>query len=70
MYSQMQIGQDSHGMVLLNQSLSDLYMRRLVTLDEALSASANPDELREIINSGGRGPVGSSRTAASRMKKD
>jgi twitching motility protein PilT len=70
MYSQMQIGQEGHGMVLLNQSLSDLYMRRLVTLDEALSATPMPDELREMISSGGRGPVGSSRTGMRATKKD
>lgn len=71
MYSQMQIGQDSHGMVLLNQSLCDLYMRRVVTMDEALLASSLPDELRDMIASGGRLPVGSSRTMASKnYKKD
>jgi len=71
MYSQMQIGQDSHGMVLLNQSLCDLYMRRQITMDEALLATGMPEELREMIASGGRNPVGTSRTAASRnYKKD
>lgn len=48
-YSQMQLGQDKFGMITLNQSLCDLYMKRQISLDEALSASSDPDELRNMI---------------------
>jgi twitching motility protein PilT len=48
-YSQMQIGQDKFGMQTLNQSLADLYQRRLVTLEDATARSSDPDELANII---------------------
>jgi twitching motility protein PilT len=48
-YSQMQIGQDKFGMQTLNQSLADLYQRRLVTMEDALHRSSDPDELSNLI---------------------
>jgi twitching motility protein PilT len=48
-YSQMQMGQDRHGMQTLNQSLYTLYSRRLITLEEAISRSIESDELRTMI---------------------
>ena len=54
-YSQMQIGQGKHGMVTLNQSLYQLYAKRQVSLDEAVAASGNPEELRTMIMNGGGG---------------
>jgi twitching motility protein PilT len=48
-YSQMQIGQDKFGMQTLNQSLADLYQRRLITLEDATARSSDPDELANII---------------------
>jgi twitching motility protein PilT len=48
-YSQMQMGQDKHGMQTLNQSLYSLYMRRLISLEEAMGRSVEPDELRMMI---------------------
>lgn len=48
-YSQMQLGQERYGMVTLNQSLFDLYSKRLITMDEALASAADPDELRRLI---------------------
>jgi twitching motility protein PilT len=48
-YSQMQIGQDKFGMQTLNQSLADLYQRRLVTLEDATARSSDPDELANMI---------------------
>ncbi len=48
-YSQMQIGQSKHGMQTLNQSLFSLYSRRLITLEEAMGRSTEPDELRTMI---------------------
>jgi twitching motility protein PilT len=52
-YSQMQIGQTKHGMQTLNQSLFSLYARRMITLEEALGRSNDPEELRAMIE--GRG---------------
>ena len=61
-YSQMQIGQSKHGMVTMNQSLCDLFVRRLITLDDAISRSSDVDELKTLISSAatpGSGPGGS-----------
>ena len=49
----MQIGQGKSGMQTLNQSLAALYLRRLVTLEEAMSHSSEPEELEQIITTGG-----------------
>jgi twitching motility protein PilT len=51
-YSAMQTGQEKVGMQTMNQSLTSLYMKRLVSLETALSASSNRDELQEMINRG------------------
>jgi twitching motility protein PilT len=48
-YSQMQIGQGKHGMHTFNQSLAGLFLRRLITMDEALARSSDHDELRSLI---------------------
>jgi twitching motility protein PilT len=48
-YSQMQIGQEKFGMQTMNQSLAILHQRRLITTDEALGRSSDPDELRQLI---------------------
>ncbi len=52
-YSQMQIGQDKFGMLTMNQSLASLYLKRLISMDDALARSSDPDELRNLINQGG-----------------
>ncbi len=49
-YSQMQVGQDKYGMQTMNQSLFALFSRRLITLDDAMGRSSDPDELRQMIN--------------------
>jgi twitching motility protein PilT len=54
-YSQMQMGQDRHGMQTLNQCLYTLYQRKLITLDEAMSRSNEPDELRNMLE--GKVPI-------------
>jgi twitching motility protein PilT len=52
-YSQMQVGQARFGMQTMNQSLLSLYARRLITLEEAMGRSPDPDELRQMfINAG------------------
>jgi twitching motility protein PilT len=52
-YSQMQVGQEKFGMQTMNQSLFSLYQRRIITLDEALGRSSDPDELKQMIASAG-----------------
>jgi twitching motility protein PilT len=48
-YTQMQVGQAQHGMQTMNQSLHSLYMRRLISLEEAMGRSSDQDELRTMI---------------------
>ena len=49
-YSQMQIGQEKFGMLTMNQSLASLFLRRMITLEDALGRSSDPDELRNMIS--------------------
>ncbi len=49
-YSQMQIGQDKFGMQTMNQSLYNLFSKRLISLEEALGRSSDPDELKQMIS--------------------
>jgi twitching motility protein PilT len=58
-YSQMQMGQDKFGMQTLNQSLFSLYQRRLISMEEALGRSLEPDELKMMME--GRTAMGSPR---------
>jgi twitching motility protein PilT len=51
-YSAMQTGQEKLGMQTMNQSLATLYFRRTITLETAISASSNREELHEMINRG------------------
>jgi twitching motility protein PilT len=51
-YSAMQTGQEKLGMQTANQSLATLYMKKQVTLEHALAASSNKEELQEMINRG------------------
>ena len=51
-YSSMQTGQEKMGMQTMNQSLATLYQKKQVTLETALSASSNRDELQDLINRG------------------
>ena len=48
-YTQMQVGQQKHGMQTLNQSLYSLYARRMITLEEAMGRSNDTEELRMMI---------------------
>jgi twitching motility protein PilT len=54
-YSQMQMGQDRYGMQTLNQCLYTLQVRKLITLEEAISRSNEPDELRNMLE--GKAPI-------------
>ncbi|MBK5277031.1 MAG: type IV pilus twitching motility protein PilT [Desulfuromonadales bacterium] len=49
-YSQMQVGQDKFGMQTMNQSLCALFQKRLISLEEALGRSSDPDELKQMIS--------------------
>jgi twitching motility protein PilT len=51
-YGAMQTGQEKLGMQTANQSLVSLHMKRLITLETALGASSNRDELQDMINRG------------------
>jgi len=51
-YGSMQAGQEKLGMQTANQSLASLYMKRLITLETAMTASSNKDELQDMINRG------------------
>ncbi|OGP90859.1 MAG: type IV pili twitching motility protein PilT [Deltaproteobacteria bacterium RBG_16_47_11] len=48
-YSLMQVGQAKFGMQTMNQALQSLYERRLITLEECILRSHNPDELRQML---------------------
>jgi len=52
-YSQMQIGQSKFGMQTFNQSLCDLYLKKQISLEEALGHSSEVDELKTMILNGG-----------------
>jgi len=57
-YSQMQIGQTKFGMQTLNQSLTDLYIRQLITQEDAFASSSDHDELKTMIANAQGGPKG------------
>jgi twitching motility protein PilT len=52
-YSQMQVGQAKFGMQTFNQSLASLLARKLISMEEAFGRTSDPDELKNIIASGG-----------------
>ena len=51
-YGAMQTGQEKLGMQTMNQSLASLHMKRSITLETAMSAASNRDELQDMINRG------------------
>ncbi len=51
-YGAMQTGQEKAGMQTANQSLATLCQKRLISLDTAMMASSNRDELQDMINRG------------------
>jgi len=51
-YSAMQTGQEKVGMQTANQSLASLHLSGRITLETALLASSNREELQEMINRG------------------
>lgn len=51
-YSSMQSGQAKHGMQTFNQALATAYFKKQITMDIALRASSNSEELKEMIERG------------------
>jgi len=49
-YSQMQVGQAKFGMQTMNQSLLAAYLRRNITLDDAVGRSHDPEEFRNLLS--------------------
>lgn len=48
-YSMMQTGQLKHGMLTMNQSLLEQYLKRVLSKDDAIANSTVPDELLNMI---------------------
>jgi twitching motility protein PilT len=48
-YSQMQVGQEKYGMQTMNQSLIELYRKRLISRDEAIRRSPNLEEFSQML---------------------
>ena len=51
-YSTMQTGQEKLGMQTMNQNLVTLYQNRIITLETAMGASSQKDELEQMISRG------------------
>jgi twitching motility protein PilT len=51
-YSTMQTGQEKLGMQTMNQNLVTLYQKRLITIETAMMASSQRDELEQMISRG------------------
>jgi twitching motility protein PilT len=51
-YSQMQVGQDRFGMQTMNQCLFGLYTKRIITLEDAMGRSPEPDEFKQMMGGG------------------
>jgi twitching motility protein PilT len=60
-YSTMQVGQSRFGMQTMNQALCQLFMRRLVTLEEVVARSHDVEELKTLISSAQSGATGTPR---------
>ncbi|MBI4245703.1 MAG: Flp pilus assembly complex ATPase component TadA, partial [Candidatus Rokubacteria bacterium] len=54
-YSAIQSG-SKYGMQTMNQSLADLIKRRLITREDALNRSTNPEELVQLLQHEGAAP--------------
>ena len=67
-YSQMQIGQSKFGMQTMNQSLVDLYIRKVISIEECIGHSSEVDELKTMISNAG-GTLGSLAPPATNMRR-
>jgi twitching motility protein PilT len=57
-YQSMQMGSDKTGMQTLNQSLVNLIQKRTISIDTALAAAYDVDELKGLLQRAGLGKVG------------
>lgn len=57
-YQSMQMGADKTGMQTLNQSLVNLVQKRAISVDTAMNAAYDPEELRALLSRVGIGKVG------------
>jgi twitching motility protein PilT len=48
-YAAMQMGQEKFGMQTFNQSLANLYFKKMITLEQAMNVSSKQEELTDII---------------------
>jgi twitching motility protein PilT len=62
-YSAMQVGQEKFDMQTMNQSLANLYQRRLISMDDAMGRSADAEELRSLIGKATAGGAAGARKA-------
>ena len=51
-YSQMQVGQEKFGMQTMNQCLFNLYTKRIISLEDAMGRSPEPDEFKQMMGAG------------------
>ena len=51
-YSQMQMGQDKYSTQTMNQSLYNLFNKKMISLEQAVGATSDPDELRTMMAKG------------------
>ena len=68
-YSQMQVGQSQSYMQTMNQSLYGLYRRGDITLEDALTRSSDPEELRTMIENHGAAQGGRKEKPAGRSSR-
>ncbi|HEY3593596.1 MAG TPA: type IV pilus twitching motility protein PilT, partial [Polyangiaceae bacterium] len=66
LYSAMQVGQDKHGMQTMNQALYVLVEKKQLKIEEAIAASSDPDELRNMLE--GKAPIPSALRAAAQAQ--
>jgi twitching motility protein PilT len=52
-YSIMQTGQSKYGMLTLNQSLYELYVKKLISYEDCVGRSSNVDELVQMLGRSG-----------------
>lgn len=57
-YQSMQMGAEKSGMQTLNSNLVSLVQKRLISIDTAVAASYDPEELRGLLQRAGHGKAG------------
>jgi len=55
------VGQARFGMQTMNQSLLSAYLRREISLDDAVGRSNDPDEFRNLLSAAQSSPQGAGR---------